>query len=100
VNTSAGDIVGLEDYQAPNPLCVVELQTLQHIVELGRYDAVPYLPTCQQYLQTVLHIVALGAESSENLLCIVALGADSGNKVQLTQTESALQYITNSCQVL
>jgi hypothetical protein len=76
VNTSAGDIVGLEAAakQLPNLLCVVELQTLLHIVELGRYDAVPYLPTCQQYLQAVLHIAVLGDEL--------------GNVVQLTLRDS------------
>jgi hypothetical protein len=75
VNTSTGDIVGLEEAtkQLPNLLCVVELQTLQHIVEIGRYNAVTYLPTCQQYLQIVLHIVVLGVES--------------GNVLQLTQAE-------------
>jgi hypothetical protein len=62
--------------QLPYLLCVVELETLLQIVELGRYDALPNLHTCQQYLQTVLHIVVLGDES--------------GNAVQLTQAESRL----------
>jgi hypothetical protein len=38
--------------QLPNLLCVVKLETLLQIVELGRYDVVPNLPTCQQYLMS------------------------------------------------
>jgi hypothetical protein len=68
-------VVGLEpNKQLLNILYIVELQTLQHIVALGRYDVVQNLSMCQQYLQTLLYIVVLGAESD--------------NVVQLTQNES------------